>query len=122
MYSAIIQIQLTQDVILNLLKFEQHSFDQGFRFKFVWIFRYSILSDQLALVSNVCSDLLMACLFNCRHNQLIWYAMNLNLNQTMSIENSVMRFGNSKIRWFKLFFFVMNRSASYGIELKVRVG
>ena len=30
MYSAIIQIKLTQDVILNPLKFEQQSFDQGF--------------------------------------------------------------------------------------------
>ena len=68
MYSAIIQIRLTQDVILNPLKFEQQSFDQGFQFKFVWIFRYSILSDQLALVSNVCSDLLTICLFNFRLN------------------------------------------------------
>ena len=32
MYSAIIQIKLTQDVILNPLKFEQQSFDQGFQF------------------------------------------------------------------------------------------
>ena len=39
MYSAIIQIKLTQDVILNPLKFEQQSFDQGFQFKLVWIFR-----------------------------------------------------------------------------------
>ena len=84
MYSAIIQIKLTQDVILNPLKLEQRSFDQGFQFKFVWIFRYSILSDQLALVSNVCSDLLTVCLFNFRLNQLIWYATNLNLNQTIS--------------------------------------
>ena len=54
MYLAKLQIKLTQDVILNPLKFEQQSFDQGFQFKFVWIFRYSILSDQLALVSNTC--------------------------------------------------------------------
>ena len=52
MYSAIIQIKLTHDIILNPVKFEQQSFDQGFQFKFVWIFRHSILSDQLALVSN----------------------------------------------------------------------
>ena len=84
MYSAIIQIKLTQDVILNPLKFEQQSFDQGFQFKFVWIFRYSILSDQLAQVSNICSDLLMVRLFNFRLNQLIWYATNLNMNQTIS--------------------------------------
>ena len=84
MYSAIIQIKLTQDVILNPLKFEQQSFDQGFQFKFVWIFRYSILSDQLALVSNVFSDLLTVCLFNFRLNQLIWYATNLNLNHIIS--------------------------------------
>ena len=64
MYSAIIQIKLTQDVILNPLKFEQQSFDQGFQIKFAWIFPYSILSDQLDLVSNVCSDLLTVCLFN----------------------------------------------------------
>ena len=62
MYSAIIQIKLTQDVILNPLKFEQQSFDQVFQFKLVWIFRYSISSDQLGLVSNVCSDLLTVCL------------------------------------------------------------
>ena len=31
MYSAIIQVKLTQDVILNPLKFEQQSFDQGFQ-------------------------------------------------------------------------------------------
>ena len=62
MYSAIIQIKLTQDVILNPLKFEQQSFDLGFQVKLVWIFRYSILSDQLGLVSNVCSDLLTVCL------------------------------------------------------------
>ena len=62
MYSAIIQIKLTQEVILSPLKFEQQSFDQGFQFKFLWIFRYSILSDQLGLVSNVCSDLLTVCL------------------------------------------------------------
>ena len=66
MYSAITQIKLTQDVILNPLKFEQQSFDQGFQFIFVRIFRYSILTDQLALVLNVCSDLLMVCLFNFR--------------------------------------------------------
>ena len=77
MSSAIIQIKLTQDVILNPLKFEQQSFDQGFQFILVWIFRYSVLSDQLALVSNVCSDLLTVCLFNFRLlNQLIWYATN----------------------------------------------
>ena len=62
MYSAIIQIKLTQDVILSPLKFEQQSFDQGFQFKFPWIFQYSILSDQLSLVSNVRSDLLTVCL------------------------------------------------------------
>ena len=32
MYPAIIQIKLTQDIILNLLKFERQSFDQGFQF------------------------------------------------------------------------------------------
>ena len=63
MYLAIIQIKLTQDVILDPLKFEQKRFDQGFQLKFVWIFRYLILSDQLALVLNVCSDLLMVCMF-----------------------------------------------------------
>ena len=62
MYSAIIQIKQTQDVILSPPKFEQQSFDQGFQFKFLWIFRHSILSDQLDLVSNVCSDLLTVCL------------------------------------------------------------
>ena len=51
MYSAIIQIKLAQNVILNPLKFEQQSFDQGFQLKFGWIFRYSILLEQLALVS-----------------------------------------------------------------------
>ena len=71
MYSAIIQIKLTQDVILNPLKFEQQSFDQGFQFIFIWIFRYSILSDRLVLVLNVCSDLSTVCLFNFRLNQLI---------------------------------------------------
>ena len=68
MYSAIIQVKLTQDVILNLLKFKQLSFDRQFQFKFVWIFRYSILSDQLALVSTVFLDLLTVCLFNFRLN------------------------------------------------------
>ena len=62
MHSAIIQIKLTQDIILSPLKFEQQSFDQGFQFKILWIFRHSILSDQLGLVSNVCSDLLTVCL------------------------------------------------------------
>ena len=62
MCSAIIQIKLTQDVVLSPLKFEQQSSDQGFQFKFLWIFRYSILSDELGLVSNVCSDLLTVCL------------------------------------------------------------
>ena len=61
MYSAITQIKLIQNVILNPLKFEQQSIDQGFQFNIVWIFRYSILSDQLALLSNVCSDLLTVC-------------------------------------------------------------
>ena len=68
MYSAIIQIKLTQDQaqdeILNPFKFERQSFDLGFQFIFVWVFRYSILSDQLALVANVCLDLLMVCLCN----------------------------------------------------------
>ena len=50
MYSAIIQIKLTQDVILNPLKLKQQSFHQGFQFIFVWIFRYLNLSEQLALV------------------------------------------------------------------------
>ena len=84
MYSAIIEIKLTQDVILNPLQFEQQSFDQGFQIKFAWIFRYSILSDHLELVSNICSDFLTVCLFNFCFNQLIWYATNLNLYQTIS--------------------------------------
>ena len=33
-----------------------------------------------------------------------------------------MGFGNSKIKRFKLFSFVINRSASYELELKVRGG
>ena len=35
MNSAMIQIKLTQDIILNLLKSEQQSFGQGFQFIFV---------------------------------------------------------------------------------------
>ena len=90
MYSAIIQIKLTQDVILSPLKFEQKSFDLGFQFKFLWIFRYSILSDQLGLVWNVCSDLLTVCLTFVLNNwsgmQRIWIWIK------PYHENSVMRF------------------------------